>query len=894
MVGLSRLLPDSPRGRFILYGTLGYFICAMAWILLSDALLRNFKDVNTIVWFSSVKGAFFIIATTAMLRLALRIVGNLPATGSGSVTDVLAHGKLVAERPNILAYALATALPVSVLVLRQTLGDSSQPLIIMLVLPVIISALYGGLLPGLLSTAIAIFGIHASTQMPNSFQQVNDRYAIALAMLLLNGVAVSVLSELRRQAQAKADENRELLNAIVSGTTDAAFVKDLKGRYLLINAAGARMVRKTPAEVVDKDDTNLFPLDEAIALMASDRAIMERGITQTHEESWTFPDGVDRDLLVTKGPVWNRQGEVTGLFGIAHDITERKRAEMARLEAATVFECSHEGIMIVDKHMRIVKVNPAFTNLTGYSAGEAMGQSPHLLSSGQHDGAFFRNMWTALHQQGYWRGEILNRRKNGQLFAELLSISTVRDSDSQVQFYVGSFTDISKHKEHAQELNRIAHYDPLTGLPNRRLLTDRLEQALRSTVRDKRMLAVCLLDLDHFKFINSQHNHAVGDALLMAVSQSLAHELRTGDVLAHLGGDEFVMLLANMESPEACSQALDRVLHAVSRPLELPEGSFSITASIGVALYPQDDANADTLLRHADQAMYRAKESGRNRYHLFDAESDRRAQEHRHMLDILRKALQNGEFTLYYQPKVDMLNGQVTGAEALIRWQHPERGVLAPAAFLDHINGSDLETALGQWVIDTAMDQVEQWHLQGLDLRVSVNISANHLLQPDFCKQLQASLMRHPHLPATNFELEVLETVALADMEQAVALVGHCKQLGVHFALDDFGTGYSSLSYLRRLPVDELKIDQSFVRDMLTDDDDRGIVQAVVQLASVFNRQVIAEGVETLAHGAALLALGCRHGQGYGIAKPMPAQDFQDWLARWQREAPWKPLGSPP
>ncbi|QTN30495.1 EAL domain-containing protein [Rhodoferax sp. AJA081-3] len=883
-------MPDSPRARFILYSTAGYFVLAMAWIFLSDKLLSNLIDVHSMVWLSTVKGMFFVLATTAMLRIALRIVSTLPTANGGSVLSHVAHSHGPIKGPNVTNYFLAVGLPLTMLLVRQSVGSTDHPLLILLVLPVILSALLGGLLPGLLATAVAAVGSTIVDPVPHGLRTMDGRDALALALLVLNGVVVSFLSELRRRAQIKAHENEELLNAVVSGTSDVVFVKDLQGRYLLINGAGARMMKMAPRDILDKDDTHLFPSPNAQELMASDRAIMQRAMTQTHEESLPFPDGQEHVFHVTKGPVVDKQGQVRGLFGISRDITERKKAEIAQQIATTVFEGSQEGILVVNPQKRIVKVNPAFCRITGYAAEEVLGQQPHMLSSGQHDAAFFRSMWTAIHDQGFWRGEICNRRKNGELYSEFLSISAVRGPDGSVQNYVGSFTDISKYKEHDEQLNRIAHYDPLTGLPNRRLLVDRLEQALRSDVSNKRMLAVCFLDLDGFKGINDQYGHAAGDALLVGVTRNLAQELRAEDILARVGGDEFVLLLANMESPEACSQALDRMLLAVATPVDLPQAgiSVSVTASLGVTLYPQDEADTDSLLRHADKAMYIAKESGRNRYHLFDSDSDRRAQQHSKMLHVLQNALQAGEFVLYYQPKVDLLNGRVVGAEALIRWAHPEKGVLSPAAFIDHINGSSLEQPIGQWVIEAALTQAEQWYLQGLNLRVSVNISAHHLLHPDFCEQLKLALQRHPNLPPANFELEVLETAALNDMDQAVALVECCKQLGVHFSLDDFGTGYSSLSYLRRLPVDELKIDQSFVRDMLTDDDDRGIVQAVVQLARAFGRKVIAEGVETKAHGAALLSIGCHLAQGYGIARPMPSHEFKDWTARWHTEAPWK------
>lgn len=886
------LLPDTPRARFIRASTVGYFVLALIWIFASDKLLEGFVDARSMRWLSTVKGVFFVLATTALLHLALRAVANLPeGKGQAPVLSFVAQGGSTARRPSLDAYLLALALALSALLLRQALGTEQKPLMILLVLPVVLAALFGGLLPGLLATAVTTLGAGAAVLYLHNVQAAN---VLALTALAITGVAVSLVTELRRQSQAKAQGNRDLLDAVVSGTSDAVFVKDAQGRYLMVNEAGARMMGKPAREILGQDDRALFPSPFGAQLMEADSAVMQRARIQTHEEALTFHDGVARHFLVTKGPVLDDQGRVKGLFGISRDITERQRAELGLREAATVFDSSQEGIMVVSPQQRIIRTNPAFARITGYEPHEVLGNSPHMLSSGRHDTAFFSSMWSSIQDHGFWRGEIWNRRKNGELYAELLSISVVRDAAGALQHYVGIFTDISKYKSHEEELNRIAHYDPLTGLPNRRLLADRLTQALLSCARNKRMMAVCFLDLDGFKAINDQHGHAAGDALLLGVTQNLRKEMRGDDTLARLGGDEFVLLLTDVDSLEACGQALDRILLAVGKPVRLEQRDVSVTASIGVTLFPEDEADADTLLRHADQAMYVAKESGRNRYHLFDHDSDQRAQQHRQMLDVLRTALLWREFVLFYQPKVDLVSGQVVGAEALIRWHHPERGLLAPGVFLPHVNGSSLEQPLGQWVIEAAMDQAEQWHSQGLDLRVSVNISAHHLLHPDFYLQLQEALGRHPGLPPGHFELEVLETAALDDMEQAVALMLRCKALGVHFSLDDFGTGYSSLSYLRRLPVDVLKIDQSFVRDMLTDEDGGGIVQAVVQLAGVFGREVIAEGVETMEHGAALLAVGCRLAQGYGVAKPMPAAEFKPWMVRWQADAPWRHIAIAP
>ena len=546
--------------------------------------------------------------------------------------------------------------------------------------------------------------------------------------------------------------------------------------------------------------------------------------------------------------------------------------------------------MVVSPERLITKINPAFTRITGYAASDIIGQSPTVLSSGQQDPTFYRDLWASLHKLDFWRGELWNRRKNGEIYPELLSISVVRNGRGAIEHYVGVFSDISQLKAHESELDRIAHYDPLTGLANRRLLGDRLTQAIIRSNRVNKSLAICYLDLDGFKSVNDQHGHAAGDQLLVGITTALKRILRGNDTLSRLGGDEFVLLLSDISSPGECTVILDRILQTISAPVQLAEATVTVSASIGVSLYPDDNADADTLLRHADQAMYTAKDAGKNRYQLFDPDSDRKAQIHRDYLGRLRMALESHEFVLYYQPKVNLITGELIGVEALIRWAHPERGLVPPGEFLRHIDGSDLESHLGNWVIDTALRQGSEWASQGASVSISVNVSANHLLKADFHDQLAQALARHPAMPATLFELEVLETAAIGDMDQAVSILGRCQALGVHFSLDDFGTGYSSLTYLRKLPVDTLKIDQSFVRDMLIDPDDLGIVEGVIGLASAFKRQVIAEGVETLAHGAALLNMGCHLAQGYGISRPMPAEQVLPWAESWQVKKAWLTL----
>ena len=595
---------------------------------------------------------------------------------------------------------------------------------------------------------------------------------------------------------------------------------------------------------------------------------------------WTMGRGmvVERDA----------DGKPMRMIGTNNDITERRQAQEKLLLAAGVFTHALEGILITAPNGSILDVNAAFTRITGFSREDAIGQNPKILSSGRQDPAFYAAMWDALTVQGHWSGEIWNRRKNGEVYAEMLTISAVRDEQGATQHFVALFSDITTLKEHQSQLEHIAHFDALTNLPNRLLLADRLQQAMAQAQRRSKQVVVAYLDLDGFKNVNDLHGHDVGDQLLVTLANTMKATLREGDTLARIGGDEFVAVLIDQDGIESCMPMLSRLLEAAAEPVTLGELVLQGSVSVGVTFYPQaQDIASDQLLRQADQAMYHAKLAGKNRYHVFDAEQDSSMRVHHESLERIRLALDRGEFLLHYQPKVNMRSGQVIGAEALIRWQHPEKGLLAPAAFLPVIEDHPLAVAMGEWVIEQAMTQMELWHGAGLDLPVSINIGARQLQRADFVERLQAILARHPQVHPGCIELEVLETSALADMAQVSQVIEDCAQMGVKFALDDFGTGYSSLTYLKRLRVALLKIDQSFVRDMLDDPDDLAILQGVIGLAAAFKREVIAEGVETVEHGTVLLQLGCELAQGYGIARPMPPEQLPAWAATWQPDAAW-------
>ena len=468
------------------------------------------------------------------------------------------------------------------------------------------------------------------------------------------------------------------------------------------------------------------------------------------------------------------------------------------------------------------------------------------------------------------------------------TIGSVPDAEGKTRQYVSLFSDITQIKEHEKQLEHVAHYDALTALPNRLLLSDRMRQAMAQSQRHNQQLAVGYIDLDGFKAINDQHGHDVGDQLLMAVSARMKHILREVDTFARLGGDEFVAVLPDLADMAACVPMLSRLLDAAAKPTEVNGLVLQVSASIGVTFFPQaEDMDADQLLRQADQAMYQAKLAGKNRYILFDPEHDRNIRGHHESLERIRQAMIAQEFVLYYQPKVNMRTGAVVGAEALIRWQHPEKGLLLPAMFLPVIEDHPLAIELGEWVIDTVLAQIELWHEEGQNIAVSVNIGARQLQQADFVDRLRALLADHPKVTPSYLSLEVLEMSALEDMARASRVIEACRGMGVMFSLDDFGTGYSSLTYLKRLAVAQLKIDQSFVRNMLNDPDDLAILEGVIGLAAAFHREVTAEGVESAEQGELLLQLGCELAQGYGIARPMPAHRIIGWASSWHPDPAW-------
>jgi diguanylate cyclase (GGDEF)-like protein/PAS domain S-box-containing protein len=564
-------------------------------------------------------------------------------------------------------------------------------------------------------------------------------------------------------------------------------------------------------------------------------------------------------------------------------LRDRRQADEQLRLAASVFTHSQEGIVIASPAGKAIDVNEAFAALSGYSREELLGRDLSIHKSGKHPESFYADLWSSLKHSGFWSGQIWNRSKSGAVYPARLNVSAVTDDQGEVSSYVCLYTDITESVEQQRQLEHIAHFDVLTGLPNRTLLADRLAQAILQSSRHKKSLAVLFVDLDGFKQVNDDYGHAVGDKVLLEVAGNMGRALREVDTLSRFGGDEFVAVLPDLEHISDCELILKRILKSIEKPIKIGGEVLTLSASIGVTVHPQDGADAEQLIRHADQAMYTAKGKGKNRYQFFDAAYDAVVTEQMRFQEEIRRAIRSDQFVLYFQPIIELASRQTVGVEALIRWAYPEGQLLEPAAFLGATQNSSVAVELGEWVIQAALLRIEAWKAAGIDMPVSINIDGYHLQQADFVSRLSELLGEHPTALPGNLTLEVLETSALDNVELVADVMGRCTALGVGFAIDDFGTGYSSLTYLRRLPAGKIKIDQSFVRDMLENPSDLSIVEGVIGLARSFRRTVVAEGVESEAHCEALLSLGCDLAQGYGIARPMPAEAFPGWLDDWQK-----------
>jgi diguanylate cyclase (GGDEF)-like protein/PAS domain S-box-containing protein len=592
------------------------------------------------------------------------------------------------------------------------------------------------------------------------------------------------------------------------------------------------------------------------------------------------PDGEIRHLEVHNHIVRDASGRTLRLIGADFDVTERKRTEERLRLTEQVFDHSPVAIVITDSENRIISVNESFVRISGYGESEVLGRDPKFLASGLHNAEFFERMWQALQEGDFWEGEVWDRRKTGEIYPKWMTINVVRDrEDAGRMHYVAIFSDITERKQAEEHIHHLAHHDPLTTLPNRMALEARLEQSIAEANRNQRSVAVMFLDLDRFKTINDTLGHHVGDLLLIEVARRLRQTVRSSDTVARHGGDEFVVVLPALETPDVAATLAGNILKTLSEPYLIDGNTLHSTPSIGVSLYPQDGRDVDTVMKYADTAMYHAKDMGRNGFQFFSPEMNRAAMERLDIERQLRDALKLDQFALHYQPRLDR-NGRVTGVEALIRWNRPGHGLQPPGRFIPIAEESDLIILIGEWVLATAAAQLVAWQKAGIEMpSVAINLSARQLRLAGLPGQI-AAVLQDSRLPAALLEFEVTETMAMENPERASRLLGELRDMGIALAIDDFGTGYSSLAYLKRLPFDHLKIDRSFVAGIAHDPNDVAIVRGTIALAHSLGLAVVAEGVETAEQLALLKSAECDEFQGFHFSRPLPADELEVFLGK--------------
>ncbi|MDO8925730.1 MAG: EAL domain-containing protein [Sideroxyarcus sp.] len=687
--------------------------------------------------------------------------------------------------------------------------------------------------------------------------------------------AIVVLLDHTERLVAERDvrKNREILLAIMNNSTSIIALKDLAGRYEFVNAEFEKFFGLKSEDLLGKTDAQVLSRKIADDFRAKELDVVRLRTSLEFEDHLVFSNGQERFLHSIRFPLLTEDGVVYSICTQSTDVTEHKRAEDQLRLAARVFDRSGEGIVVTDAHQRILTVNSAFTQVTGYEAEEAIGQTPKLLASGKQDASFYKSMWAHLETHGWWQGEVWNKRKSGEIYPEWLTINAVNDPEGNIINYVGIFSDISVVKESQRKVEFLATHDELTGLPNRALFLDRLRQAIAHSERSENTFAVLFIDLDNFKVINDSMGHAAGDDLLKEISSRLRDCVRGGDTVARFGGDEFALLIEEATVAEA-EMTAHRIADAMLRPHPIGRQNVYPGASIGICLYPNDGIDPETLLKNADSAMYQAKDGGKRGHHFFTDELKRVADERLKLETELRGAIERDELFLMYQPQLDIESGRLVGVEALVRWQHPVEGLIPPSKFIPLAEKTGIIDRLGEWVAATACRQMAAWVKQGHAIpRVSINVSPYQFRRSNIPAMMLRLLSQHG-LDAHRVMLELTESALAEDTEQAQQVLQELKSLGIRLSIDDFGTGYSSLAYLRRLPIFELKIAQNFVTDIAHDADAQAIAKTILLMAQALGFSVVAEGIETEEQLAVLRNAGCDIGQGYLFAHPLRSEEL--------------------
>ena len=743
----------------------------------------------------------------------------------------------------------------------------------------------GGVLALALALAVALALARALTGQMSDFSAHIQAMADGNYRAAIPRYRVEELNELaenmRRMASAILERESRLLSSegnyrsLVESTDDLIVRVDFSGCLAFVNHAATQFFGLPPEDCLGLSAYDFIHPDDREATRNAIKSWLEDCNVQsfTWESRLLGRTGIEHLVQWRIAPDCDSVGGIRGFSAIARDIAEQRAIEEKLRLAASVFESGAEGVCITDAQQKIVSANRSMSAMTGYSVDEMLGKTPTLFKSGRHDRSFYQQMWQEIALHGHWSGEIWNRRKNGEIHPVWLGITAVRDDGGAITHHIGTFFDISDRKQAEEQIRYLAQHDALTRLPNQTLLLDRMGQALAALRRKECHAGTLLLDLDRFKLVNDTLGHDVGDRLLEQVAARLRDALRETETIARLGGDEFVVFVPEVAGIETLSIIAGKIIEVLSRPYQIGLHELHVTPSIGISVAPEDGDDARALLRNADTAMYHAKNLGRNNFQFFAQTMNLAVQKRLDIENDLRKALERSEFLLHYQPQVDCRTGQVTGMEALIRWQHPQRGLVPPNEFIPVAEETGIIVEIGEWVLQEACRQARRWHDAGVPLRMGVNLSARQFQQAHLVEQIESAVAAAGIDPRL-LELEITEGLLMDDPLAAADLLRQIAAMGIRLAIDDFGTGYSSLAYLKRFPLHRLKIDRSFVRDISTDPNDAAIVNAIVAMAGTLNMEVIAEGVEEAAQLHFLDRAGCSSIQGFFFSKPQPAENF--------------------
>ncbi|GKT13024.1 MAG: two-component system, chemotaxis family, CheB/CheR fusion protein [Thiomicrorhabdus sp.] len=679
------------------------------------------------------------------------------------------------------------------------------------------------------------------------------------------------------KAMLQHDSNQ--LMQVFENSHSLIIFKSLSGHFTQVNRRFYELFGLSESDVIGKTFLELFSQDCHRIDQELDQMVLDQDKNQTLEREITVvQNNTQYSFISTRFPVIDHTGKVDRICCILTDISHHKSMEQRINLAQRIIENTHEGVVITSLDGKILDVNSAYTKITGYGHDELIGKNPHLLKSGRHDKDFYKKMWTEIIKNGSWSGEIWDRRKNGEVYPKWLMINAITDDKGQTTSYLGIFNDITKQKQTEEEIQHLAYYDALTNLPNRTLFKDRLSLCLSNAKRDSSEFALIFIDLDRFKIINDSLGHNAGDQLLEIIAERLQSIVRESDTVARLSGDEFAIILPDLRLPEDASIVAQTILSEIQKPCKIDNTTIQTNASIGISTFPNDGESTSSLIKYAELALYKTKETGRNGYQFFSQALQDAVFDQITLEEEIRTAIAEDQLTLYYQPKINLATQKVVGMEALVRWIHPKRGLIPPDHFIPFSEECGLILPMGDWILETAIRQSAEWSAQLEEpLVVAINLSAKQFKQPGLLSRIEGLIEKHQIKPE-HIELEITESSVMDDVEEALETMISFRKIGLKLAIDDFGTGYSSLSYLKRFPINTLKIDQSFVRDLTIDSDDAAIVEVIISLAEKLKLGVVAEGVETKDQLDFLTKKGCQSVQGYFISRPLPSANFEKYI----------------